>query len=428
MPFSESGSSRRTIGATGSALLLAAGAAAFPAHALYGDRVEVFAAENVTYDSNVFRLPGDVDPGPIIGSSSRSDWSSTTSLGVTADLPYSQQRFQVDARGFATRFDRFGDLDYNGYNARANWLWALTSAVTGEVGASQSRTLSSFANMLVRQRDLVTSRNGWANGAWLVTPSWRVHGALTATREEHSTELRRAQDLERGSAEAGLSYVNAQDNRLGVAFRTEHGRRPHSITLAPGTDGTVIDVPGGQLVEAPGGIEFNNEYDQRGVGVILHWVASGHSTIDARADYIKREYDQFTARNYSGPTFTGSWTWTPTAKLTFVTTAQRDIGPVEDINTSFVLVKGISFKPRWAITEKVAFTGNLDWSRWDYRGDPLLGGNFQHRIQAVGLGVSWRPLRKILFQAGWQHEKRESTRPLSDYDVDVFLIEGRIGF
>jgi hypothetical protein len=31
-------------------------------------------------------------------------------------------------------------------------------------------------------------------------------------------------------------------------------------------------------------------------------------------------------------------------------------------------------------------------------------------------------------QAGWQHEKRTSTVPSGDYDVDVFLVEGRVGF
>ena len=408
MPSSDSGSSRRKTGATGSVLLAAACAAAFPAHALYGDRIEVFAAENLTYDSNVFRIPDSADAASVIGSSQRGDWSSITTLGVTSDLPYSLQRFRVDASVFATRYQDFKDLDFNGYSARANWLWAVTPSVTGELGASQSKTLSSFANFQVRARDLVTSKNAWGNGAWMVTPSWRLHGALTATREEHSNELRSLQDLERGSAEVGLSYVNAQDNRIGVAFRTENGERPESVFL--------------------NGVDFNNKYDQKGVGVIAHWVASAHSTFDGRADYVKRDYDQFPARNYKGPTFTASWTWMPTAKLTFVTTAMRDIGPVEDINTSFVLVKGISFKPRWAITEKVAFTGNLDWSNWDYRVDPTFGANFEHKVRAVGLGVSWRPLRKILFQAGWQHEKRTSTVAFSDYDVDVFIIEGRIGF
>ena len=412
MASSDSGSSRRTSGAIGSARALAAAAvaAAFPlqAFALYGDRVEVFAAENVTFDSNVFRIPGNVDPRSLIVSSERGDWSSTTSVGVTANVPYSQQRFQASATGWATRYDRFDDLDYNGYSARAAWLWSVTSALTGELGASQSRALSSFANLQLRQRDLVTSRNAWANAAWLATPSWRVHGAVTATRDEHSSTLRTVQDLERASAEAGLSYVTAQDNRIGVAFRNEHGERP---------DTAIVN-----------GVAFDNAYDQNGVGIIAHWVLTGHSTIDARADYVKRDYDQFTGRNYKGPTFTGSWTWTPTGKLTFVTTAMRDIGPVEDINTSFVLVKGISFKPRWAITEKVAFTGNLDYSTWDYRTDPAFGESFEHRVRAVGLGVSWRPLRRVLLQAGWQHEKRTSTVPLGDYDVDVFLVEGRVGF
>ena len=52
--------------------------APLPAAALLDDRVEVFAAENVTYDSNLFRLSKDVDPQSVIGSDQKSDTVSTT--------------------------------------------------------------------------------------------------------------------------------------------------------------------------------------------------------------------------------------------------------------------------------------------------------------------------------------------------------------
>src|SRR6185503_18977709 len=63
--------------------------APLPAAALLNDRVEVFAAENVTYDNNVFRLSPSLDPRTTIGRDQRSDWVSTTSLGVNVDVPWS---------------------------------------------------------------------------------------------------------------------------------------------------------------------------------------------------------------------------------------------------------------------------------------------------------------------------------------------------
>ena len=46
-------------------------ALAFPAHAFYNDRFEIFADEAMTWDSNVFRLSKNVDPEATIGTGSR---------------------------------------------------------------------------------------------------------------------------------------------------------------------------------------------------------------------------------------------------------------------------------------------------------------------------------------------------------------------
>ena len=79
MAHSDTGSSQRATGVSGSGLkkasLAAAMMAAFapPASwALFEDRVEIWAAENVTHDSNVLRLSKDLNPlfpapGPIFG-------------------------------------------------------------------------------------------------------------------------------------------------------------------------------------------------------------------------------------------------------------------------------------------------------------------------------------------------------------------------
>jgi hypothetical protein len=202
--------------------------------------------------------------------------------------------------------------------------------------------------------------------------------------------------------------VTPQANRIGAAVRVERGKLPTDTVL--------------------GGVLFDNSYDQVGAGVIGRWEVSGLSTLDARVEYIKREYDQLQSRNYSGPTFSASWTYTPTGKTSIVTTAMRDIGPLEDINTSFVLVTGISVKPRWAVTEKITVQGNAEYSVWDYRGDPLIGTNWENRVRTFGVAVVWRPLQRVLVQAGISREKRTSSLAFNDYVVDLATIEARVGF
>jgi hypothetical protein len=64
------------------------------AHALWEDRLALFALETVTHDDNVFRISSAVDPASVLRSSSAGDTYQTTSLGVNLDVPVSRQRFR----------------------------------------------------------------------------------------------------------------------------------------------------------------------------------------------------------------------------------------------------------------------------------------------------------------------------------------------
>jgi hypothetical protein len=215
-------------------------------------------------------------------------------------------------------------------------------------------------------------------------------------------------DLEARSAETGLSYVTAQENRIGVAVRGERGKNPRETIVA--------------------GIPFDNSYDQESIGVQGRWVLTGASRLDGRLDYTRRRYDEFTNRNYSGPTFRVSHTYTPTGKLTIASVLSRDIAPLEDITSSFVLVTGIAIKPDWAVTEKINVRGNLGYSRWEYFGDGVLSQDFEHRVKNIGVSVMWRAARHISLSGGVAREVRTSTLTNGDYKVDTAMVEAHVGF
>jgi exopolysaccharide biosynthesis operon protein EpsL len=412
MAHSDSGFSQPAAGITGSTrlrsvlrTLLPATLLAFPltASALFNDRVEVFAAENVTWDSNIFRL--DDRTGQV-----QSDRTSTTSLGVTANVPYSLQRFQFAYTWFATRYQKNSQLDFDGHTVRAAWLWSITPRFTGDVGYGESETLASFSQFIgSRTRDVVKTRQGYGNAVWFATPSWRVHGAAGISDQEHTDPARKIFDIETATGETGLTYVTAQDNRIGVAVRAERGKpkQPPNL-LAGGVD---------------------NAYHQRGLGVVGHWAVTGHSTVDGRLEYTKRDFDNDSRRNYSGPTVRLTHTWTPTGKIEVLTTLRREISPIEEVQSSnFVLVKGVSVKPRWNLTDKVTLTGSAEYATWDYRADLISTTAYQHRIRSAGVSAIYRATPRVLLQGGWLRERRTSSLAVADYDVDLFSIEGRISF
>src|SRR6185312_619157 len=218
----DSGFSRPANGATGErftvrrlplALLLALPLAApLPAAALFNDRVELFAAENITYDSNVFRLSKQLDPQAVLGTDHKDDWLSTTQLGFVVDAPYSLQRFQLGYTWLINRYQRFDQLNYNGHAGRAAWLWSITPELTGDVGYTDTETLANFANLgttsaPATNRDLLRTKQGFVNGVWFPVPSWRIHAGGATVEQTHSDPGQRINDIETTTGVVGASFV-----------------------------------------------------------------------------------------------------------------------------------------------------------------------------------------------------------------------------
>jgi hypothetical protein len=394
------------------AVALAAALGASPAHALFNDRLEIWGAENVTRDTNVFRISDQVSPSTV-GASQRGDTIYTTTLGITAGAQVSLQHFEAGYTWYRSNYRTFKDLDFTGHTARALWNYNYENRVTGVASYVESEGLASFSNIQDRVKDLVTSRQAQVTTGWLITPRWRADGRLAAVQTEHSSTLRAINDIEAETVEAGVSYITPQDNLVGGSARFEHGRAPHGNTL-----------PSNPFF----GRSFDNQYDQWAVGATTTWHPTAHTRFDGRVEYLQRKYDEFTNRNYQGPAFRGILKWSPTAKLSVDFSVMRDMGPPEDIQTSRVLVTGGYVRPKWLATEKITVIGNAEYNVWDYKGDPLSGGDFRHRQRLVGGSVQWKPFERIWLQAGYNHEKRTSTLRFADYDVDIAFIEGRIGF
>jgi exopolysaccharide biosynthesis operon protein EpsL len=389
-------------------LCAAALAAPAPAWALFGDKLEIWAAENYTHDTNVLRL-SDKLSDESLGLSQRGDDIWSTHVGISGNAQWSQQKVNGEYTRYRSKYRHFKELDFTGYTGRAHWDWVVNPGVTGTLGYTTGKGLSNFNNIQLPRKDIVTSEQAYATAAWLMTPRWRLNGGFTAAKTEHTDLARALNNIELASAEAGLWYITPLDNSFGGVVRYERGRVPN---LPVSAFGTVI----------------SNDYEQIGVGAQAVWILTGHSRFDGRVDYVRRTYDQASGRNYRGPMAKLLYTWTPTAKITVVGSLSRDVGPAEDVNTSFVLVTGGYVRPRWNITEKVTLQGNLEYNQWDYQGDPPFGRDFTHKVSLIGAGITYRPFPKVLLSAGINREHRTSTLEFGDYDVTVGFVEGRVGF
>jgi len=388
------------------ALVLAAGlvAPATNAFALLGDRLEVFAAETFTYDSNLLRISKSANAFGTIGSSDLSDIYLTTSAGFNLNVPVGRQVF---VGGYAVNrvdYDRFSDLSYTGREGRGIWFWQLGNSLSGQIGFTDVRAQATFVNFTARVKDPVTTQTGFANAAFLINPSWQLRAAVDGLHQEHGEASRQVQDINVTGTEGGLNFISRRGNTIGVLVRNEDGRYPHR-----------------QL-----GV-FDNAYTQKTVGIVLDWAITPASRVSGRIGHTKREFETLSNRDFSGGIGRVVYDWTPGGRFSLSAIAQRDISVYEDIRTSFVLVTGVALRPTYRIDDKLSLGGVADISKRDYLGDPT-GASRTDKIHTLGVTATWLPTRNTSVIASLTRETRSSSLQFSDYEAWIIFLRGRISF
>lgn len=383
-----------------------------PALALWDGKLTLFAEEKATRDDNVFRLSKNVDPASAIGSTSTGDTYQTTSLGFAFDAPLSRQRFQAGYTWSATRFDRFTDLDFTGHDARALWLWQVGNDLSGQLGYTENFALAPFAYTQSSTPDPLKTRQAFLNAAYLLTPRWRLQAGGGVFEQKNGDPALQPNDITISSGDASLSYVTPANTSLGLSARVEEGRYPNREFVA--------------------GSPFDDSYRQVSAGVIGDWTVTGVSHVVARASRVSRRYPNTPQSDFEGYTAVAEYDWKLTGKSSLTGVIRRDISPFQDIQSSFVLVKGITIRPTLALTQKIDMSANLDYGLWYYLGDPgLVSGGAQGRIDHVrsaAAALSYRPVQSVMLQASVQRENRTSNIPTADYLANVASLTARLSF
>jgi exopolysaccharide biosynthesis operon protein EpsL len=380
--------------------------------ALLDDRLELYVGETVTTDSNVFRLSKDQDPQATIGKSKKSDLLTTTAVGFNFNAPVSLQRFQAGLDLNRTHYNRFDDLDNTGHNGYATWLWQAGDQLSGQLGYTQVKRQSSFFDTDgFTGSNALTTKRLYGNAVYMLTPSWELQGGLAQETRRNSESQLEVNDVNVASADASFSYVSAAKNKLGLSLRHQDADfEEHGLV-----NGTLV----------------NNNYLHRSVGIVTNWQVTGKSNLNMRVDRINRDFTWSGRKDYTGTTFRAAYDWLATAKLGVNALLQRDVQTANDVSTHFVLIEGVAISPRYEISDKLRLTGFVDYSRREYLREPIASIGNDNRldhVRAVGLSLTYRPLRSLSFLLSGQHQKRSSNVPLADNDDRLISLNARFAF
>jgi exopolysaccharide biosynthesis operon protein EpsL len=399
------------------AVVLVAGLApSTAAYALWGDRLELFAAQGLTRDDNVFRISSQSDPATDLGTSSKDDVYHTTSFGFNLDLPVSRQRFLGGVAWDDRRYDRFSVLNFTGRHGRAVWQWQAGNELSGELGHRQTRALASLANVQSGVQSstpnpLETHRTH-INATYLLTPRWQLRGELSRLDQSNEVPALQVNDIRLDAVDLTVTYATPARNQIALGLQLANGDLPNPFPVA----GSLVD----------------NSYQQRGVNLATAWTITGKSHVSVQTGWVDRSYAQLPQREFEGAEFHVQYDWQPTGKLALTALAQRRISTVEEINVGFVRVKGVALRPMLRPTEKIQVSAELEYSDRDYLGDPgLVLGTVPartDRVRSAGLMVHYRPMRTVTFDMALRRETRSSTAAFGDYVANIFSASVRVGF
>lgn len=342
-----------------------------------------------------------------------SDTISTTSLRGGLNIPFGRQRAFADVTLNHQRYQDLEARNNNGYVVRAGLDWSTIERLSGTLTLNANRRQADFNVGGVTPVTLSNIERSDEIAA-------RVRlGAATLLGFEASVGHR---NVSFSAPEFAAREYKRDDASLGVSYR------PSGIlTLGTGVSGqrTRYRAP------APGQTAADRSKRQD-LYVTANWVPTGASTVAARVNFGKTEYDLGTAADFEGVTGSLSWAWRPTGRLNLTTTLTRDSGQesgflrlVEGATVSGTdfsqATNAVSLQAGYELTGKITLSGDVAYSQ-RYAVVGVGGGSGGNdNTTTLSLGARWAATRTIAFGCDARRESRSASGAgSSEFDNNRF--------
>jgi hypothetical protein len=406
-------------------LLLLAGACLCPSAMAETSPWYVGVSQGLAHESNLYR----VDTATPIGSLSRSDTVSNTSLVAGLDQPIGRQRLYGDAKLGVNRYSHNDYLNDNSYTLTTGLDWSTIERFSGNLGMASSRNQRSFN--VDSGPNLVETRKNNENVAQ-VDATLRV-GVATPLTLEAAVGYRR---VGYSAPEYGSSQYQQVRGSLGVRYRPRIATFGVSFSLADSRyETSPTQAPGGQSAE---------KVRRSSLDLTVNWPSSGASSVYARLSPTRVAYHQFTQRDFSGLTGALKWNWLPTGKLNVETRLVHDISQESNFETfGGPVVVGTSNTGRtttelhlvvgYELMAKIALSAALGTSHRSLEkaanvsGLSVVTAKGSDDTNTLSIGARWTPLRSVQVGCNVARDHRSASGGLTqDYSASSASCYGQL--
>jgi hypothetical protein len=371
------------------------------------DRLDLFVANDIAYDDNLFRLPGnvtDLTTLPGIGSNpSRSDYIDSVTAGLDGEwLLGNRQSVDLNLRADDNQYFRNTSLNNVSSGDHVGWNWGLGNALSGSVGADYNRILGGFFDTGTYSRDIVTTYDEYASMRFQAGPHWGVFGGLMDQNFSLSEAAYNNSKIK--AVDIGTDYTTNASNRIGFDYRYSDDRTPNASDL--------------------NGVRINPDYRDDRARMLFNYALSEKTTLDATVGYLRREYPSTAIGSFSGDIWRVKLQWQPTLKTQLAVGTWRQLNADLTAVTNYYLSRGGTLAPAWTVSEKVTLTLTATQEYQDYLGSnpvgvlPIVNSTAGRRdtLSTQTLNMAYTLSRALSFSVTAGHERRDSNFSQFEYN------------
>jgi hypothetical protein len=361
---------------------------------------EIFGAEALVFDDNIYRVPSDTDlqslPG-INGDPSRKDHINITTLGLDGEWNLSRQTFAVDLQVDDNRYERNSNLNNVSTLDKVTWLYGVGDVLSGQIGAVYSQALIPFVDVTTYNRDLYATTGYFGAGRFQLGPRWAIFGGVMESSTSLSDVSLQSNDTHTKSVDLGTEYATGIKDSVGAEYRYTDARYPR---------GTVL----------------NDDYREDVGKLVFRHSFSEKTDIVAMGGFLRRDYASDEIHRFSGEMWRVDMNWQTTEKMNIAFGTWQNLQARVTAQSDYYVSKGGRIAPKWTATEKIAVAVSLIYEDQDYIGvtqSELSLGTRRDKLATSQVTLTYTPFTFLIFDFGYAYEKRESNEAQFQFNDNV---------
>lgn len=372
--------------------------------------LQLQAAYTIQQDSNLFRLPSNVNLVPLIGKDSAQEQISTTTLGIGYRGATSLQKYGINASVIDYQYQNFQKQNFTANNYDADFEWSITPRFTGVIAASQADTQNSFSDAQdYTQKNVRKDISRSLKGRFQPGGFFNFLFGASQTSQTNDLPQKADGDFRTQAYDAGVQYLDGTGNA-------------YTYTLS-NSAGTYINRP------ASAGNLIDDHYNILENTLKLHQVINGRSKLDISLSHMNRTYPTFEQRNFSGMNASATFDWALTGKSNIAITYASTLSPYITADASYARTDRIKLSPVWNFSPKLQGTFTAEWSQTRYDGSPTaVSSDRLDSNKNTQLVLVWLPYDKFTVNTSLSHYERSSNIPGLDYSANQFSLTAQYNY